>query len=56
MERNPSVCPSSNELNFDFALALYNPDGSLDSGFGSGGTVATPINSFSCLTASLFTV
>jgi hypothetical protein len=41
----PSVCPSSNGSNFDFALALCNPDGSLDSGFGSGGPVATPIGS-----------
>jgi uncharacterized delta-60 repeat protein len=27
----------------DFALARYNPNGSLDSGFGSGGKVSTPI-------------
>jgi uncharacterized delta-60 repeat protein len=27
--------------NFDFALAQYNPDGSLDSGFGTGGKVVT---------------
>ena len=27
-----------------FALARYNPDGSLDSGFGSGGLVATPFS------------
>jgi len=29
----------------DFALARYNADGSLDSGFGSGGKVLTPIGS-----------
>jgi uncharacterized delta-60 repeat protein len=29
------------EIRQDFALARYNPDGSLDTGFGSGGTVLT---------------
>lgn len=29
----------------DFALARYNPDGSLDTSFGSGGKVTTPIGS-----------
>src|SRR5205823_3136702 len=28
----------------DFALARYNPDGSLDSGFGNGGKVITDFN------------
>jgi uncharacterized delta-60 repeat protein len=28
----------------DFAVARYNPDGSLDTGFGTGGTVTTDIN------------
>ena len=32
-----------NGSNYDFALARYNPDGSLDTGFGSGGTVITPV-------------
>jgi uncharacterized delta-60 repeat protein len=31
----------------DFALARYNPDGSLDTSFGSGGKVITPIGSSS---------
>ena len=31
--------------NYDFALARYNPDGSLDSSFGTGGKVTTPIGS-----------
>ena len=31
--------------NYDFTLARYNPDGSLDSGFGSGGVVTTAIGS-----------
>jgi len=30
---------------FDFALARYNPDGSLDTGFGTGGLVTTDFNS-----------
>ena len=30
---------------YDFALARYNADGSLDSGFGSGGTVLTAVSS-----------
>src|SRR5690349_6759364 len=29
----------------DFALARYNPDGSLDAGFGADGKVVTPIGS-----------
>ncbi|MFO0383613.1 MAG: beta strand repeat-containing protein [Pirellula sp.] len=29
--------------NIDFAVARYNPDGSLDTSFGSGGVVTTPI-------------
>src|SRR4029453_13241345 len=28
----------------DFALARYNPDGTLDASFGTGGTVTTPFN------------
>ena len=36
---------SHNGSNFDFALARYNPNGSLDSSFGSGGKVMTPIGS-----------
>src|SRR6266508_2775550 len=36
---------SRNGPNDDFALARYNPDGSLDSSFGSGGKVTTPIGS-----------
>ncbi|MFH8627539.1 calcium-binding protein [Streptomyces vietnamensis] len=31
---------------FDFALARYNPDGSLDTGFGSGGRVTTDIGNY----------
>ena len=34
---------SHNGSNFDFALARYNPNGSLDTSFGSGGKVKTPI-------------
>ena len=34
---------SSNGSNNDFALARYNPNGTLDSGFGSGGKVTTAI-------------
>ena len=33
------------EDGFDFALARYNPDGSLDAGFGSGGKVTTHFGS-----------
>src|SRR5439155_21806272 len=29
--------------NYDFAVARYNPDGSLDSSYGVGGIVVTPI-------------
>ena len=36
---------SYNGTNFDFALARYNADGSLDASFGSGGKVVTPIGS-----------
>jgi uncharacterized delta-60 repeat protein len=36
---------SYNGANRDFALARYNPDGSLDASFGSGGKVVTPIGS-----------
>jgi uncharacterized delta-60 repeat protein len=37
---------SFNGTNFDFALARYNPDGSLDTSFGGGdGVVTTPIGS-----------
>jgi uncharacterized delta-60 repeat protein len=32
--------------NFDFALARYNPDGSLDASFGDGGAVRTDITSY----------
>jgi uncharacterized delta-60 repeat protein len=35
--------PSNNGSNYDFALARYNPDGSLDPTFGSGGKVTTAI-------------
>jgi uncharacterized delta-60 repeat protein len=34
---------SENGSNFDFALVRYNTDGSLDTGFGSGGKVTTPM-------------
>ena len=34
---------SYNGSNYDFALARYNPDGSLDTGFGSGGKVTTAV-------------
>ncbi|OFY86022.1 MAG: hypothetical protein A3F72_21500 [Bacteroidetes bacterium RIFCSPLOWO2_12_FULL_35_15] len=34
---------SNNGANYDFALARYNTDGSLDNTFGIGGKVATPI-------------
>ena len=30
--------------NFDFALARYNPDGSIDAGFGNGGLVTTDVS------------
>ena len=36
---------AANALNYDFALSRYNADGSLDSSFGSGGKVVTPIGS-----------
>lgn len=36
---------SHNGSNMDVALVRYQPDGSLDSGFGSGGIVTTPIGS-----------
>lgn len=32
---------SNGNLNYQFALARYNPDGTLDSGFGTGGKVTT---------------
>ena len=34
---------STNQSNLDFALVRYNTDGSLDSGFGAGGTVISPL-------------
>ena len=34
---------SNNDLDFDFALVRYNDDGSLDTSFGTGGIVTTPI-------------
>jgi uncharacterized delta-60 repeat protein len=36
---------SNNGSNYDFALVRYNTDGSLDTGFGTGGIVTTPIGS-----------
>ena len=36
---------SSNGTDTDFAVARYNPDGSLDGTFGTGGKVFTPIGS-----------
>jgi uncharacterized delta-60 repeat protein len=36
---------SNNGSNYDFALVRYNIDGSLDTGFGAGGIVTTPIGS-----------
>jgi uncharacterized delta-60 repeat protein len=36
---------SSDYLTREFALVRYNPDGSLDTGFGAGGKVTTPIGS-----------
>ncbi|MBS0314262.1 MAG: hypothetical protein JSS05_08750 [Proteobacteria bacterium] len=35
-----------NGSNFDFCLARYQANGALDSGFGSGGTVISPIGSY----------
>src|SRR5262249_9600003 len=35
----------------DFAVARYNPDGSLDASFGSGGTLTTDITGFQVATA-----
>ena len=35
---------ANNQTNFDFALARYNADGSLDTSFGSGGKVTTDFN------------
>ncbi len=35
---------ANDQLNFDFALARYNADGSLDTSFGSGGKVTTDFN------------
>ncbi|MBP6290306.1 MAG: InlB B-repeat-containing protein [Spirochaetes bacterium] len=35
---------SSNGSNYDFAVVRYNPDGMLDTGFGSGGKVITPVS------------
>ena len=40
-----AVGSSSSGLTDDFALARYNADGSLDTGFGSGGKVTTPFGS-----------
>jgi uncharacterized delta-60 repeat protein/uncharacterized repeat protein (TIGR01451 family) len=40
-----NIDPSSNE-GYDFALARYNPDGSLDSTFGTGGIVTTDFFGF----------
>ncbi len=37
---------SYNGVNYDFALARYNANGSLDAGFGTGGKVTTAIGSF----------
>ncbi|NJO80828.1 MAG: hypothetical protein HC827_21550, partial [Cyanobacteria bacterium RM1_2_2] len=34
-----------NGSNFDFALTRYNPNGTLDTSFGSGGKVITPVGS-----------
>jgi uncharacterized delta-60 repeat protein len=34
---------TANQLNYDFALARYNGNGSLDTTFGTGGKVTTPI-------------
>ena len=36
---------ASNGNDMDFAVARFNPDGSLDSGFGMGGKVLTPVGS-----------
>jgi uncharacterized delta-60 repeat protein len=36
---------SNSGSNYDFALVRYNTDGSLDTGFGIGGKVTTPIGS-----------
>lgn len=36
---------TANQLNYDFALARYNGNGSLDTTFGTGGKVTTPIGS-----------
>lgn len=38
-------CVDDNSL-WDFALARYRPDGSLDPGFGDGGVVTTPIGTY----------
>ena len=35
---------ANNQVNFDFALARYNADGSLDTSFGTGGKVTTDFN------------
>ena len=35
---------TNNQFNFDFALARYNADGSLDTSFGTGGKVTTDFN------------
>lgn len=37
------VTPPGPPFHYDFGLARYNPDGSLDTTFGTGGKVATPI-------------
>src|SRR5438874_1895036 len=47
-----AVGSSNSSGNYDFALVRYNPDGSLDSGFGSGGKVLTDLGSGSIDQAS----
>jgi uncharacterized delta-60 repeat protein len=42
---------AAGESSGGFALARYNPNGSLDPGFGSGGTVKTAFGSFAVITA-----
>jgi uncharacterized delta-60 repeat protein len=44
---------SSNGSNYDFALVRYNPNGSLDTSFGTGGKVTTDFNSSNDIAASL---
>jgi len=40
--------------NFDFALVRYNGDGSLDPGFGSGGTIITDLGGWDTASAVIF--